>query len=71
MLLEEGDYTRSGKEATNRNGFFSGIYWSLVTAVYLAWGFLSKNWNDNWIVWPVAGVAYGAVYGIAQALRKR
>ena len=70
MLLEEGDYTRGAKEENSRYGFISGIYWSLATAAYLAWGFISNSWDRNWIIWPVAGAAYGAVYGIAKALRK-
>ena len=39
-------------------------------AAYLAWGFLTNDWKKNWIIWPVAGVAYGAVRGIACALHK-
>ncbi len=71
ILLEEGDYTREAKEEQKHHGSFSGIYWLLVTAGFLAWGFLSGRWDRAWIVWPIAGVAYGAVYGIARALRKK
>ena len=48
-----------------------GIYWALVTAGYLAWSFLTNGWDRTWIVWPVAAVAYGAVYGIIKALRHK
>ena len=34
------------------------IYWSLVTAVYLAWSFITNNWSSTWIIWPVAGVLF-------------
>jgi len=71
MLLEEGDYTREGKENSRRYGFISGAYWSLVTAAYLAWSFIGNNWDRSWIIWPIAGVAFGAVTGIISALRKR
>ena len=70
MLLEEGSYTRQEKEDTKKYGFIGGIYWCLVTAGFLAWSFTTKDWNRTWIVWPVAGVAYGAFYGIFRALRK-
>ena len=71
MLLEEGDYSREAKEDARQHGHFGGIYWGLVTAGYLAWSFISENWDRSWIVWPVAAVAYGAIFGIAKALRKK
>ena len=71
ILLEEGDYSRAAKEANARALPFNSIYWGLVTAGFLAWGFLGNAWERCWIVWPVASVAYGAVFGIVSALRKR
>lgn len=71
MLLEEGDYTREAKQDRKQHGHLSGIYWLLVTAGYLAWSFAAQSWDRTWIVWPVAAVAYGAVFGIAKALRQR
>ncbi len=71
VLLEEGDYTREQKAAQKAHGSFGKIYWLIVVAVYLAWSFFSNNWQRTWIIWPVAGVAYGAVYGIAAALRRK
>ena len=70
-LLEEGDYSRESKETARRAAPFTAIYWSLVTAGYLAWGFLGNAWDRCWIVWPIAGVAYGAIYGIYGALRRK
>ena len=71
MLLEEGDYTRDNKEGSQRIGMISGAYWCLVTAAYLAWSFIGDSWNISWIIWPIAGVAFGAVVGITRALRKQ
>ena len=68
-LLEEGDYSRAGKEASRMAAPFNSIYWGLVTAGFLAWGFLGNAWDRCWMVWPVAAVAYGAIYGIVRALR--
>jgi len=70
-LLEEGDYTREAKEDSKKHGQISGIYWGLVTAGYLAWSFITNGWDHTWIVWPVAAVAYGAVFGIIKALRQK
>ena len=70
-LLEEGDYSRENKEAARQLAPVCGVYWGLVTAGFLAWGFLGNAWDRCWIVWPVAGVAFGAIYGILLALRKK
>ncbi|MBQ6261465.1 MAG: helix-turn-helix transcriptional regulator [Firmicutes bacterium] len=71
VLLEEGDYSRENKDDERRFGSLSGIYWTLVTAGYLAWSFITFRWHQTWIVWPIAGVLYGAVIGIAKALTRK
>ena len=70
-LLEEGDYTRSEKLENKKNATLSTIYWLAVTAGYLAWSFITMQWYRTWIVWPIAGVAFGIVTAIAKALRSR
>ncbi len=70
-LLEEGDYSREAKARTKKMGPFSQVYWGLVTAGFLAWSFITNAWDRTWIIWPVAAVAFGAIYGIAGALRRR
>ena len=69
-LLEEGDYTRNQKIENKRNDVINKIYWCSVTAVYLGWSFTTMEWEKTWIVWPVAGVFYGAVVGISSVIRK-
>jgi hypothetical protein len=71
QLLEEGAYSREEKESARSLSPFSGIYWGIVTAGYLLWSFLSGAWDRTWIVWPVAGVAFGAVCGIVRALKRK
>ena len=70
-LLEEDDYSREAKAAEKRFGWIAGTYWMLVTALYLAWSFITMRWDSTWIVWPVAGVLYGAIYAILRALNKK
>ena len=38
---------------------------------YLAVSFLTGAWERTWIIWPVTAVAYGAVFAIVKALRRR
>ena len=69
-LLEEGDYTRTEKAESKRDGVIAGAYWLVITAAYLAISFLG-NWGRSWIIWPIAGVLFAVVISIARALRKR
>ena len=71
MLLEEGDYSRESKAEQKKLANAARIYWPAVTAVYLAWSFLSNDWHRTWIIWPVAGVAYGVVFAVVSALKKK
>ena len=71
-LLEEGDYTRSEKSRSPWIGGFSTVYWLCATALFLALQFIFEGTRDKaWIVWPIAGVLYGAVRIIFMAIRKK
>lgn len=69
-LLEEGDYSREKKLHNRKNEPIATAYWCLVTAGYLLWSFLTWDWGRTWIVWPVAGVFYGAVVAVSNMVRK-
>ena len=70
MLLEEQEYTRENKANNKHSGYISAAYWCLVAAAYLAWSFIGNAWKDSWIIWPVAGVAFGAVMAIRGAMKR-
>lgn len=70
MLLEEGEYTRWQKLENRRNSAISGIYWGVVTALYLGYSFVTDDWERSWIIWPVAGVSYGVLVSILRVIRK-
>lgn len=59
-LLQENEYTVKSKKQNERNSSLSGAYWLVATGIYLAWSFLTNDWEMTWVVWPVAGVLYGA-----------
>lgn len=69
-LLEVGDYTRQKKEERKYFRIFAGIYWCIVTAVYLCIMLpnadKANNWREDlsWVIWPVAGVLFGAITGV-------
>ena len=67
-LLQQGDYSRARKS----NHFaqrVAAVYWPLVTAAYLAYSFITNDWTRSWIVWPVAGVLFGAIGAACAAFR--
>ncbi len=70
-LLEEGDYTYEKKLQGKRNDNLSKVYWSIVTAIYLGYSFITFNWHSSWIIWPCAGVLFAAVIGIAEMTRRK
>ena len=70
ILLEEGEHTRERKREARRNHAIAGIYWGLVTAVYLAYSFVTDDWKQSWMIWPVAGVSYGVLVSILRVIRK-
>jgi len=74
ILLQEGDYRNSiklDKEGNEKLRMISGIYWCLMTAIYLGWSFWTMNWENTWIVWPVAGVLFAVVAGISKLFLKK
>lgn len=69
-LLEEGAYAKSQKFENKGNHAADKIYWCSVTAVYLGWSFITMEWENTWIIWPIAGVFYGAAVSIASFVKK-
>ena len=68
-ILQEGDYSKAKKENKIMNAI-APAYWLLVTAGYLAWSFTSRNWGFTWIVWPIAGIIFGAISAVADQVTK-
>ncbi|MBD5159320.1 MAG: helix-turn-helix transcriptional regulator, partial [Ruminococcus sp.] len=56
-LLEEDGFTREKKSEEHRTGgMIVGSYWLIVIAGYLAYSFITHNWGDSWIVFPVTAL---------------
>ena len=63
-LLQEGEFSKEEKRVKGKLDAFSGVYWCLITAIYLGWSFWTMRWDFTWIIWPVAGVLFAALSGI-------
>lgn len=73
-LSEEEDYTRENKAKSPIIGAVSGIYWLLVTAVYLFYTFGPMGNGQpkySWFIWAVAGVLFGAVMLVVKLIARR
>lgn len=71
---EEEDYTRENKAKSPVVGAVSGIYWLLVTAVYLFCTFGPMGNGQpkcSWFTWAVAGVLFGAVMLVVKLIARR
>lgn len=61
MLLEEDDYSLDNKILNKKNeaviGAYSGVYWLVVTAIFLLLMFVA-NLDNSWVIWPVSALIY-------------
>lgn len=82
-LLQEGEYTARNKGLNKLIEKVGAIYWPLVLAIYLWWSFsgftyvegigierTGANWGVSWVIWPVAGVIFGAIAGVCRLVKK-
>ena len=70
-LLQEGDFTPEKKANGKVVEKIAGIYWCVVTAIYLLWSFLTNDWGYTWLVWPVAGVLFAGVVCAVQLYKRK
>lgn len=61
-ILEDGDYSKKNKKLKRKLGPFCSIYWIAATGIYLAYSFLTNNWDRSWIAWLLAGVLFPIYY---------
>ena len=61
-LLQQGDYSMENKAKSKKLEGFVGAYWCVVTAIFLAVSFINNSWRISWVIWPVAAVAFAAIY---------
>lgn len=65
VLLQRDGFSEIRKKEESKNGdvmgVVAGVYWCIVTAVFLAYSLTTGNWGRSWIVWPVTGCIFGAI----------
>lgn len=68
-LLQVGDYSKAAKKKNQYIGAVTGVFWSLIVAIYLGYSFYTNNWDSSWIIWPIAAVLFGAISSAVGALQ--
>jgi len=65
VLLGKGDYAKKVRfvKSNKITGTIASVYWPVVVAIYLLWSFVGDAWQISWVVWPAAGVLFGAIAG--------
>lgn len=66
-----GEYTIENKTVNKKVSYFPGTYWLIVTAIYVGYSLYTDSWHRSWIIWPVAGMLFAAIYGILREVAKR
>lgn len=61
ILLQDGDYTLDQKKAGKKLQAIAGIYWIVVTVLYLGVSYLWSAWRISWLIWVAAGLIFGAI----------
>lgn len=51
-------------------GVVMAVYWPVMVAIFLAWSFIGDAWGTSWVIWPIAGVLYGALWSGAGVLAR-
>lgn len=67
-LLQEGDYSKKNKQEDANP--VAAIYWPVIAAIFLGYSFITNDWGRSWIIWPVAGVLFGAIMAIYNVVKR-
>lgn len=62
---------KTGKKIPTVVDIVAQIYWPLIVIAYLIWSFLTFDWRITWIIWPIAGIAFGIFAGVTESIAKR
>ncbi len=71
QLLQEGEFTKKKKRGSGVLDAIYSAYWMIVIAAYLAYSFITQDWARSWIIWPVAGVLFGALAAVCDVLKRK
>jgi len=75
ILQQRGEYSyskklkKSQKEREERiMEIIGSFYWPIITCAYLLYSFRTGRWGTSWVIWPIAGILFGAISGIINGI---
>lgn len=71
ILLQKSESKKEEEEKDKLIGAAAAVWWPLVVCVFLIWGFFFHGWEICWIVFPIAGLLFGAFSSVCSIIRKR
>lgn len=71
IILQLDDYTSEKKAGKKLIEKYATIYWLIISFIYLAYSFISNNWSQSWMIWPLAGIMYGIFEAIISVKKKK
>ncbi len=70
-LLQKDEFSKENKSESKLKEAVASVYWMIAAAVYLGWSFVTEDWEITWVVWPIAGVLFGATMVICNIVQKK
>ena len=67
-LLREGEFTEKEKNRTGIREAVGFCYWGILTAIFLAWSFLTNQWHISWLVYAIGGGLFPIVMCICNLI---
>lgn len=58
-------------DSESKIGVLAAVYWPTAFVIYLLWSFLGKAWHISWVVWPIAGIMFGALVTVIEARTRK
>jgi len=71
ILLQQEDFTPEGKLTAKTLGPIPGIYWTIISVIFLGYSFKTNNWQYSWIIWLFAGMLYVLIMHISKSQIKK
>lgn len=67
-LLKEGEFTEKEKKKNGVKEAVGFAYWGILTAIYIAWSFLTNHWHISWLVFAIGGVLFPIVMHVCNLI---
>lgn len=58
-------------ESESKIGVLAAVYWPTALIIFMLWSFLGDAWHISWVVWPIAGIMFGALVTVIEARTRK